>query len=53
MGVYFTVDLLALARNVHYLDRLEETRTAFDVALAIEEYREHNDSRRPHRPLPH
>ncbi|MFD5825625.1 DUF1152 domain-containing protein [Lentzea sp. NPDC060358] len=53
MGVYFTVDLDTLARGVHYLPALEGTRTAFDVALAIEEYRESTDERRPRRPLPH
>ncbi|GGN10448.1 hypothetical protein GCM10011609_57760 [Lentzea pudingi] len=53
MGVYFSVDLDALARGVHYLPALEKTRTAFDVALAIEEYRESTDERRPKRALPH
>lgn len=53
MGVYFSVDLDALARGVHYLPALEKTRTAFDVALAIEDYRETNDERRPMRALPH
>jgi hypothetical protein len=38
---------------VHYLPALEKTRTAFDVALAIEDYRETNDERRPMRALPH
>jgi hypothetical protein len=53
MGVYFSVDLDALARGVHYLPSLEKTRTAFDVALAIEEYRVGVDDRRPRRALPH
>lgn len=53
MGVYFSVDLDALARGVHYLPALERTRTAFDVALAIEEYRESTGERRPKRALPH
>ncbi len=53
MGVYFSVDLDALARGVHYLPALADTRTAFDVALAIEDYRENNDDRRPKRALPH
>ena len=53
MGVYFSVDLDALARSVHYLPALEHTRTAFDVALAIEDYRDANDERRPRRVLPH
>ncbi|MEV6239767.1 DUF1152 domain-containing protein [Lentzea sp. NPDC051838] len=53
MGVYFSVDLDALARGVHYLPALEGTRTAFDVALAIEDYRDSNDERRPKRALPH
>ncbi|MFI6095492.1 DUF1152 domain-containing protein [Lentzea sp. NPDC051213] len=53
MGVYFSVDLDGLARSVHYLPKLEGTRTAFDVALAIEEYREDNEGRRPSRTLPH
>ena len=53
MGVYFSVDLDALARGVHYLPALEKTRTAFEVALAIEEYREGIEDRRPRRALPH
>lgn len=53
MGVYFSVDLDALARGVHYLPLPENTRTAFDVALAIEEYRESVEERRPRRALPH
>jgi hypothetical protein len=53
MGVYFSVDLDALARSVHYLPALQNTRTAFDVALAIEDYRDNNDERRPQRALPH
>ncbi|WP_285631123.1 DUF1152 domain-containing protein [Lentzea sp. NBRC 102530] len=53
MGVYFSVDLDALAESVHYLPSLQETRTAFDVALAIEEYRESVDDRRPRRAFPH
>ncbi len=53
MGVYFSVDLDALAAGVLYLPKLENTRTAFDVALAIEDYRDDHDERRPRRPLPH
>lgn len=53
MGVYFSVDLDAPARSVHHLPELENTRTAFDVALAIEEHREDHDERRPRRPLRH
>ncbi|SDP94705.1 hypothetical protein [Lentzea jiangxiensis] len=53
MGVYLSVDLDALARGVHYLPLLENTRTAFDVALAIEEYRESSEKRRPRCALPH
>jgi hypothetical protein len=52
MAVYFTVDLLSLARNVKYLDRLENTRTINEIAYAIEDYRE-TVSRRPRRSLPH
>ena len=52
MAVYFTVDLLALARKVKYLDRLENTRTGTEIAYAIEEYRE-TVTRRPRRNLPH
>ncbi|MFC0435171.1 DUF1152 domain-containing protein [Kutzneria buriramensis] len=52
MAVYFTVDLLLLARTVKYLDRLEHTTTIHDIAYAIEEYRD-NVSRRPRRSLPH
>ncbi|WP_144123937.1 DUF1152 domain-containing protein [Catellatospora sichuanensis] len=53
MAMYFTVDLDGLARHVHYLPRLEHTRTRTEVALAIEEYREGLDRTRPRRPIPH
>jgi hypothetical protein len=39
MGMYFAVDLPALAASVHYLDRLRPTRTMFEVGLAIRDYR--------------
>ena len=52
MAVYFTVDLLCLARNVKYLDQLEHTRTSTEIAYAIEDYRD-TVSRRPRRTLPH
>ncbi|MFD0598522.1 hypothetical protein ACFQZ4_44700 [Catellatospora coxensis] len=53
MAMYFTVDLDGLARHVHYLPRLEHTRTRAEVALAIEEYRDGLDRKRARRPIPH
>ncbi|WP_326835479.1 DUF1152 domain-containing protein [Amycolatopsis rhabdoformis] len=52
MGVYFTVDLLALAASVGYLGRLAGTVTTTDVALEIEAHRD-TVERRPRRSLPH
>jgi hypothetical protein len=52
MAVYFTVDLMSLAGNVKYLDRLERTRTSHEVAYAIEDYRD-SVAHRPRRSLPH
>ena len=52
MGVYFGVDLPALAASVGYLDRLRDTTTMFEVALAIESYRD-QVAVRPARAFPH
>jgi hypothetical protein len=52
MAVYFTVDVMCLARNVNYLDRLEHTHTITEIAYAIEDYRD-AVVRRPRRSLPH
>ncbi|MFC0545753.1 DUF1152 domain-containing protein [Kutzneria chonburiensis] len=52
MAVYFTVDLMCLARTVKYLDQLERTRTMTEIAYAIEDYRD-LVIRRPRRSLPH
>ncbi|WP_233621874.1 hypothetical protein [Amycolatopsis sp. WAC 04182] len=52
MGVYFAVDLLAIAASVGYLERSRDTETMFDVALAIENHRE-TVPRRVRRPFPH
>ncbi|MCP2167477.1 DUF1152 domain-containing protein [Goodfellowiella coeruleoviolacea] len=52
MGLYFAVDLPGLARGVGYLDRLERTRDAHQVAAAIAEYRQ-TVGRRASRVIPH
>jgi len=52
MSLYFAVDLAALAGSVGYLDRLRDTATAVEVALAIEAYRD-EVARRPARAFPH
>lgn len=52
-GLPLGVALRGLGKRVHYLPALDGTRTAFDVALAIEDYRDNNDERRPKRALPH
>jgi hypothetical protein len=53
MSMYFAFDLDGLARHVHYIDRLERTRTPMEVGLAIEEYRDSLQHTRPHRRIPH
>lgn len=53
MGVYFSVNLDALAARNLYLPRLEHTETAAEVALAIEDHRDEHEDRRPHRSFPH
>jgi hypothetical protein len=45
MALYFTVDLVALAQNVGYLDRLEHTDHAMQVAVIIGQHREAVDRR--------
>jgi hypothetical protein len=52
MGMYFSVDLPALAASVGYLDRLADTTTMIEVSLVIERYRDAID-RRPRRAFPH
>jgi hypothetical protein len=52
MGLYFSVDLPTLAASVGYLDRLHDTTTMVEVALAIEEYRA-QVTERPARVFPH
>lgn len=52
MGVYFTVDLAALAAGVGYLDDLAGTESAVDVAMVIEAHRDRVE-RRPRRVIPH
>ncbi|WP_410659297.1 DUF1152 domain-containing protein [Amycolatopsis sp. lyj-112] len=52
MGVYFTVDLPALAASVGYLDRLRGTETMIEVAQAIEDHRE-GMTLRPREVFPH
>ncbi|MEV1118307.1 DUF1152 domain-containing protein [Actinosynnema sp. NPDC049800] len=52
MGVYFAVDLPALAASVGYLDRIRDTETMIDIGLAIEDHRE-DLTRRAQRAFPH
>ena len=52
MGVYFAVDLRALAASVGYLDRIRDTTTMVDVALVIEDHRD-EVTRRARRAFPH
>jgi hypothetical protein len=52
MGLYFTVDLRGLAQGVGYLDRIEDTESAMEISLAIEEYRDKVDTR-PRSVIPH
>jgi hypothetical protein len=52
MGVYFAVDLPALAASVGYLERIRDTKTMVDVALAIEDHRD-EVTRRARRTFPH
>lgn len=52
MGVYFAVDLLALAASVGYLDRIRDSETMIDVGLEIEDHRE-DLTRRARRTFPH
>ncbi|MEN3608538.1 DUF1152 domain-containing protein [Plantactinospora sp. ZYX-F-223] len=47
MAIYFTVELAALARRSLYLDRLEHTVGARQVASRIEEFRYDVSSRKP------
>jgi hypothetical protein len=47
MAIYFTVDLAALARRSLYLDRLEDTVDARQVALRIDDFRYDVATRKP------
>ena len=52
MGLYFTFDLLGLARRSLYLERLAQTQTIFEVSAIIEAFR-HEVTTRPRRAIPH
>lgn len=53
MALYFTFDLPGVAAGVHYLNRLRDTQSPDQVALAIEAYREELPATRSRRPIPH
>ncbi|MDI2131560.1 DUF1152 domain-containing protein [Yinghuangia seranimata] len=53
MGVYFTVELDALARRNLYLDRLRDTYTLWDVVARIEGFRDEVPTIRPQKAYPH
>ncbi len=46
MSILWAFDLMAVARRNLYLDRLEQTRSTWDVLLAIEDFRATTASRR-------
>jgi len=52
MSIYFTFDLDGVASQVKYLEALSQTRSTFEVALAIGNYR-YDAHIRPRRPYPH
>lgn len=52
MGVYFAVDLPALAASVGYLERIRDTKTMTEVSLVIEDHRD-EVTRRARRTFPH
>lgn len=52
MAMYFTVDLLGLARRLLYLDQLAGTDTQYDVRAVIEWFRR-GVERRDRRSIPH
>ena len=52
MAVYLSFDLVGLARQVRYLDRLEGAGSLFEVAARISEFRDEHEARRPWRTYP-
>ncbi len=52
MAMYFTVDLMGLARRLLYRDELAGTETEYEVRAVIEAFRERVE-RRGRRPIPH
>ncbi|MFC4114928.1 hypothetical protein [Nonomuraea zeae] len=52
MAIYFAVDLGALARRSLYLDRIEDTVLARQIAAVIAAYRDEVDPRPP-KAFPH
>ncbi|HKD99303.1 MAG TPA: DUF1152 domain-containing protein [Micromonosporaceae bacterium] len=52
MALYFSFDLMGVYRHLHYRERIEHTRTAIDMSMAIEAYRREADLR-PRRSIPH
>ncbi|WP_424640148.1 DUF1152 domain-containing protein [Embleya sp. AB8] len=53
MGLYFAVDLIGLAEHSLYLERLEGSRTRWDVAQRIRDFRDETATTRPWRAIPH
>ena len=53
MGLYFTFDLLGLAKHSHYLELLEHTETMFEVSATIEAFRRSLGTTRSRRAIPH
>lgn len=52
MGLYFTFDLLGLAKRSQYLHLLEGTETIFEVSAIIEAFRRGKQTR-PRKAIPH
>ena len=52
MAIYFTFDLLVVAKQSLYLHLLEDTESIFDVGARIRAFR-HTVQPRPRVPIPH
>jgi hypothetical protein len=53
MALYFAFHLDAIADRLLYRQQIENSVTPYQIGLAIENFREGLDQRRPHRPIPH
>jgi hypothetical protein len=52
MSMYFAFDLTAVAQGVHYLPRLKDTQSMFEVTAVIDGYQRQHHTLKPWTAIP-